>query len=75
MNYFEFFRITEKEKQLKSNKNFDKILQNIHNLNDVNKLKFYRSLPVIFENGFDLINYNDLCSELSKIGFQGINEV
>jgi hypothetical protein len=74
LNFFEFVKISaEKDKQLKSNKNLDKIIQNLHNLNDVNKLKFYWSLPIIFENGYDLISYNALSSELSRIGFEGID--
>ena len=51
LNYFEYYRITEREHKIKSNKNFEKILQNINDLNDVNKLKFYWSLNNVFENG------------------------
>lgn len=60
LNYFEFFKNIDKDnqKQLKPSKNFEKIIQNIHNLHDVNKLKFFWSLPNIFENGHDLISQN-----------------
>ena len=50
LNYFEFYRISDREHKIKSNKFFLKIIQNINDLNDVNKLKFYWSINNIFED-------------------------
>lgn len=43
---------------LKVNKNIEKIIHNINNFTEVNKLKFIWSMNNVFEDGINLIDFS-----------------
>lgn len=51
LNMFECLKVFDKENVLKPNKNFEKVLQNVHDLQELNKLKFFWKVFSTVENG------------------------
>lgn len=75
LNLFECLRAVEKDKLLKPNKNFEKVLQNIHELEELNKLKFFWKVYSAVENGPEYVNYNVVNHELTKVTFDEVDKV
>jgi len=51
LNFLENYKISERDKPMKPTKTLERVLQNIHNLDEVNKLKLMWKVNNIFEGG------------------------
>lgn len=75
INLLECLRGNDKEKMLVPTKNFEKIIQNIHELNEVNKLKLFWRINHAVENGHEFVRHSIISHELAKVKFDGIDNL
>lgn len=76
LNLLECLRpTTEKEKIFVPTKNFERVLQNINDYDQVNKLKFFWRINSGVENGPTFVNHNVITHELTKIDYEGVDHV
>lgn len=75
INLLECLRGTDKEKLLIPTKNFEKVIQNIHNLTEVNKLKLFWRINHAVENGNEFVRHSVVSHELAKIKFEGFDDI
>ena len=72
LNLIESLRVNDKGNLLIPNKNFDKVMQNINDLPELNKLKFFWKVYTSVQNGPEHVHWGLVSHELTKITFDGV---